>query len=464
MTIVILFTRNEYPVNDELWNFNTIYKMNQGIVLYEEINMITTPGYFYLAQGVMQALGNNLFVYRMFDSLIYAIFLMLLYQLQRSLGIAERNSFFYTLIIFAFLYYSVTGGNYNILALTLVMIGIIVQLKQIKQEAWIQGILIFFILFVKQNIGIYYGIGLILAQWINKENIKDFLKKMMIEALLVLLGVVTYASYLYQNKILDSFISYTILGLGEFASGNSFIDIAGIALNGFIILTCAILILLARKKKLLSKTVWGNIKLLVVFWVPLILIAYPIANYYHITCANVLGYIIFLYTLNEVFLKDMLTNKQKIDQLIMLLIILVFFLNIWKLSKLFYSIRGTEWNHPYFGVIKNEKVEESIHRVEEYIQSMEKEGKQVRIFSDKAALYNLAMQVYDNGYMDLPMVGNYGKEGQKGVIEEIKQWKNTQLLINIEAGIQESEIIREWIQNNLESKGEIEGFFIYETK
>ena len=69
----------------------------------------------------------------------------------------------------------------------------------------------------------------------------------------------------------------------------------------------------------------------------------------------------------------------------------------------------------------------------------------------------------NNGKMDLPFYGNLGIEGEDGLIEEIKNLKNTKILIlkNDEYLFQESDKIREYIRDNYEKIGEIEEFDIY---
>lgn len=71
-----------------------------------------------------------------------------------------------------------------------------------------------------------------------------------------------------------------------------------------------------------------------------------------------------------------------------------------------------------------------------------------------------------HGYFDLPFVGNFGKDGELGVIENIKNLKSgTQILIftNEEDMFwQESKTIRKYIIDNLNKIGELENYTIYE--
>lgn len=70
-----------------------------------------------------------------------------------------------------------------------------------------------------------------------------------------------------------------------------------------------------------------------------------------------------------------------------------------------------------------------------------------------------------NGNMDEPLLGNFGKDGENGVIEEISKMENTKIMINKEKNIyQESDKIIQYIKDNMNYIGEIEDLLIYQTK
>ena len=73
----------------------------------------------------------------------------------------------------------------------------------------------------------------------------------------------------------------------------------------------------------------------------------------------------------------------------------------------------------------------------------------------------------NNGNMDLPFRGNLGRNGEEGLIEELKALENTEVLIKKEKeeiNWQESEQAREYIIKNFEYIGELEDYLIYYTK
>ena len=68
-------------------------------------------------------------------------------------------------------------------------------------------------------------------------------------------------------------------------------------------------------------------------------------------------------------------------------------------------------------------------------------------------------------YFDEPLVGNFGKDGEDGVIKRILELDSTIILISEEKkNWQESDKVRNYIKNNFEYIGMIEDLQIYEIK
>ena len=103
--------------------------------------------------------------------------------------------------------------------------------------------------------------------------------------------------------------------------------------------------------------------------------------------------------------------------------------------------------------------------IDEIVNYINEEDKQTIVLSYYSNLY---MNVLDrnNGKMDLPFYGNLGKEGEDGLIEEIKELQNTNLLILKEEDkeYQESKKVRNYVIENYKQIGEIGRFFIYDIE
>ena len=64
----------------------------------------------------------------------------------------------------------------------------------------------------------------------------------------------------------------------------------------------------------------------------------------------------------------------------------------------------------------------------------------------------------------MPYKGNFGKDGEEGLLNKVKKLENTEILIEKNENdliYQESTITREYIKENLEKIGEVEEFEIY---
>ena len=85
------------------------------------------------------------------------------------------------------------------------------------------------------------------------------------------------------------------------------------------------------------------------------------------------------------------------------------------------------------------------------------------MLSGKAGFYNILFK-NNNGIFDLPFKGNLGKDGEKGLLNKVKELENTEILIEKNEDdliYQESLVTRKYIKENFEKIGEVEEFEIY---
>lgn len=165
---------------DEIWNFANIYKMVNGYQIYKDANVIITPIFFIIGEIFFKILGANYFAFRLLDILIYSTMILIVYNILKQLKIRKRNALLYTLIIHYFMYTIVHGGaNYNVLAIMFVLLGIYITLKYSNTKRFIilNGIIIYLIIFTKQNIGAYYLLGTILMRIFKQAKHEKLYKK-----------------------------------------------------------------------------------------------------------------------------------------------------------------------------------------------------------------------------------------------------------------------------------------------
>ena len=365
----------------------------------------------------------------------------------------------YTLIVHYFIYTIITGGaNYNTLALTFVLLGVYISLKyqpNTKQFILLNGIVMYLIIFTKQNIGAYYCIGSIFMQWFmrKKDNQKylDILKQI---AIVIVLSLLTLGIFFINGNLID-FINYAFLGIGEFGSNNVAIEIMCMVHLTVAIITiiCAVFI----QKKIANEEQKRNISIFLCIGIPMLLIIYPIINAFH-TMLAILVLVVFLMYLADIVIGNFLTTKRM--NIVIGFMVLIFTLLGLKSGIIIIKNNPfmTNYQNPYYGVFVSEETNKKINNVNQYI----KENKEkVIIFSKEAALYNID-EKRNNGAMDLPFLGNLGYGGEEKMLEDVKSKGGYQILLTKENYWQESKKITDYIKENYTKIGEIEEFEIYQ--
>ena len=142
--------------------------------------------------------------------------------------------------------------------------------------------------------------------------------------------------------------------------------------------------------------------------------------------------------------------------------ILITIFSIVQNVQYFNALKTYDYYDVYYGALIDNDVKKEIDEIVNYINE---EDKQTIVLSYYSNLY---MNILDrnNEKMDLPFYGNLGKEGENGLIEEIKELQNTNLLILKEEDkeYQESKKVRNYVIENYKQIGEIGRFFIYDIE
>ena len=464
---IIILGNNIYIVlnQDDLWNFQNIYKMYNGYKIYIDANVITTPLFHTIGLIIFKILGANFFIYHLYGTIINLLLALGTYKIFKSLKISKTTSILLTSIIFIIEYELFKITNYNNLYLTLIAYGIIIALNRKKYTTnkfiIIETIIAFLILMTKQNVGIVYYISLIIYNLIYEKESKqkNILQIIVISIALTCIFIIT----LYKIGILEGFVSYSILGIKEFASKNLTHTILHILLTISIFITPLVLTLIFNKKLKKEKELIKNINILAIFSIPLIIIAYPIFNNLHIQYASYYILILLIY-ISYYFIqqicKNYTNNRNIIKYITTIILIALTIISITKIILFIKENTNKEYSNIYYG-ISTEKIERKMNNVIEYIKE---DNQKIIILSTEAGIYMMPLKA-SNGNMDEPLLGNLGKEGEDGIIKQISQMKNTKILINTEKkNYQESDKIREYIKNSLKYIGKIEDLLIYQTK
>ncbi len=457
--------------SDELWNFSNLYKLYNGFEIYKDVNIIVTPLFFYTGLFLCNFLGANFLTFRIYHIIIMVSLYFVTYLLLKELKIDKKIAIIITLflIVIKKYYLLTTQANYNTMALLFCLIGIYTYIKKYRYNSIIQGIILFLIFATKQNIGVLYAIGLLVCTILDKGTIKEKIKKITIQIAIATFFVILMLLYFYQKNILGDFFSFAILGIKEFANENIYIDISNIIIIlFFIIINMYISITLIKNKKI---DINQNRKILILesFSIPLTLIGLPILNETHFLLSTYIPTITFIYLIS-IMLKEFKfknTDRKIIEINFYILIICMIIFSTYNFIGWILTTKNEQSSskqfQPFFGGIISEENKRNIDNVLEYIENNKKEE---IILSPKATYYSILLNK-NNGILDLPLKGNFGKEGEEGLLNKIKNLHNTEILIEsseYDMIWQESTLVREYIKNNMEKIGEIEEFDVYMQK
>ena len=451
----------ETVVGDEVWNFQHIYKMYNGYKIYIDANVITTPLFHIIGVVFFKLLGANFLIFRVYNIFICLMMFLGVYKIFKTLNIGKRKSWLYTTFIFIVENKIInTCANYNTLAITFCLYGILIILNKNKLKNYIllESIFITLIILTKQNIGAFYCTGYVIYTCLTKKEIKNTLKIVGITGVFLTI----FVFILYFNRILEGFISYVILGLKEFSSRNIYVDVGYVLYMVFFTLVNSLaLIFLKYKHKCKNGEQQKNIKILASFSFILILISYPIFNEAHIEYGILIEYILFLYIVNIIF-SNVRIKREIIEDFILIV------MSIYSINSIRYiinynkSIIDDEFdvNSIYFGTLFSEEDKNKIRKVTKFIQDSDKD---VIDISSDAAIYMLPLKK-NNGVFDLLLLGNLGKDGEEGIVNKIEKMENKIILVPKEkSSWQNSDSVIEFVKNNFEYIGKIEDLFIYET-
>ena len=480
---------------DEMYNFLNSYKLANGLTIYTDNNVIITPLFFYISSIILKILGENVLVFRTLNLIISTFMFFLCYLILKELKVNKRFSLLYTLLIIALISSIIGGGaNYTTLAYSFYLLGFLLILKMKKGtvKSLVQGLMLFLTFLTYQKLGVAYFIAIIAYEITNKD-IKSLFKELL-TALVLLLA---FLSYLYTQGNLFDFIDYAILGIGEFGSKNLNAESNLLSILLFLLLPIMTLItIVAIIKALKSKQNNKNTKIelktkekaktgdaetnhkkvteirnqmlsLFLFSICTYIIVIPILNVYHVYLASILMLIALMYLIN--FLTKPIIEEKSIKLIINTIILCIIILILAYSAKDMWSY--THWinsipnDSPFYGSRIEEEVKQTIVEVGNYVKNNDKD---IIIFSTYAPLISLYLDDLDNGDYDLPLRGNFGSKGEEGIIKQIKELKNTQILLLHETD-EEKEIYQfaydaaDYIKQNFNYVGQVNKFDIYET-
>lgn len=441
---------------DEIINLFNTYKLYEGLKIYKQIPVVAMPLLFYLGVIIFKILGvANLLNFRIYNIIVNIVVVISLYRIFRKLDIRKLKSIIYTILLELILVSKpiTMGITYNMLAYAICLVGINIALKRdkIKRYFLIQGITIFLVFMAKQNIGVYYALANILIEVIlyKKECIKNIFKLLITP---ILLGIV-YILYLYFNNSLFEFIDYTVLGAIEFSS-NLYFSGGMVWLGADLIMIASSIILLYNK--IINNKYMKNTIILFIYGVCLLLMGYPIFDYWHMALASIVLIISIIYIIEKTL---KINIKEKYLKMSLVLLIIYMLFSIGYKSYVYLNIYCKEKENIFYGIIVTNDMQKKIEDVISYIN---KSDKKVVIASCRSGKYYMYMDKKGNDIFDTPLRGNIGSNQLEKIINKTNSLKDVYLLLMTEnESWQDIKEFRKYIKDNYEKIGEVSEYSIY---
>ena len=458
--ISLISLNSELIVGDEIWNFQNVAKLVNGGTIYVDCNIIVTPIFYLIGYYFVKLITGTILGFRIYNVAIFVGLLLSSFALFRTLKINQFKSFLYTLLVLLFVMpYVSTGANYNVLAETIFLFGVVLFLKKDKIRFYTlcQGLIIFLCIFTKQNIGLYYFIALVVSEIIvyKKESVKCLIKEITVVLSCSLIAVLIMCA----TGCFSEFLNYTVFGMGEFTTKNfSIQETVEIVIAGYVaIALCSYILGFLVSKQ--NKDIANNIKVLSIFSIFLNFSLFPIANLYHTSLAILLNVIIFIYIFEKLLFYK-LENKVILSFIIVFLYMVINSFGIicgYRASK---NVKITDKNNIYFSSNISQDLNKKIEEVTKYIREKEKEGIDVICISADGAIYMTYLHK-NHSDLDLCFRGNLGYNGKENVIKKIDNLKNIEILVNQNSYWQEVEELKRYVFENYEYIGTIQDLKIY---
>ena len=484
---------------DFFWNYNFGLQISKGVLPYTGFNMALTPLLCFLTGGVLKVFGSSIVVYVIFMAFL-KISLVFLFSKISSILIESRKELDkFKIFLLSFLLMHTLIYNfyfeYNYFAIFFLLFIIyleIVLYRKKKDNYWFHfliGICSALSILSKQSIGLIVIFFVVLKVLLFDKDSK--MKKILFRLLGVFVPILIFLMYLILTNSLSSFIDYCVLGLkdfkGNYVSYFHFLDelftinrhrgIYAYILywRAYLFPFAAIYICYKFYKQLKSKNkLYPYTYILVLFYsLPAFACFYPISDLTHLLPSIIpISILIF----NSLYDKLVLFNRKiklKIIKrifliwVICLLIILyfnpfVFYFNCLLEKNKDSVVLDNNYGNISYVVISNNSLY-IIDNVISFEKEMKEKGIKVIILFQDAVLYHLPQDIYYKDY-DLFMRGNFGKNGEERLINEIKNSKNTIYLVLKDDLFTTGQIPKKvinYVKSNLKRDGEILIYDIY---
>ena len=459
---------------DDIWNYHYIQGLTNGLLPYKELSIIITPLYHYIGAIFFTIFGTCFFTFEALGALVNAGILTIVLAI---LKLYTKNKYVHILTIFfiSLLFLGFSSFNYNYLMM-LFPFSILylekkyqtnVEKRNIKIDFFV-GILLALMILSKQTIGLVFSFAFFVYYWVNltKKNGSFSLKGLFACMVGGSIPLLAFLLFLIFNNIGLNFINYCFGTIIEFGSKNTNAESSAPAL--FVVIFQVLLLVISNSyRKSTMNLLFG------LFSLASLLIAYPLANTYHLCLALLIPTLSIVTSICDIvsnFEFEKQAKYKKVSIIMAICSITAFICSytskalpmIKKEMPLLFNNEFSVFNGTST-LIKNDiKKIETVHN---YINDKKDEGYYVLILSSDAGLYEIPYNEWHLDY-DLLLNGNMGYDGTNRIIDELSQIKKPLFLKNTlgKCNAQESKEIEEYITNNFDEADKICDFRVFVSR
>ena len=405
---------------DPLWVFGNLSKLAHGFKIYEEVNIVTFP-LFYELFGALLSLFNNYLGFLILNYLITVPLYFMIYQVFKACNVKKNFSLLFTFVVLIVTRDIVAvGPSYNTFALLLYVIGLWLYLKKkdSKYSFILQGLFAFLVLMCNQKFGAAYIGALFLLHLFNIKSEKKSIIKLLKTYLVAFVLCALFVLVLFLTNRLNGFLDLAVLGLGSFTQNYDFSIIIALYILGIIAFLIFALICVIKKYNN-----YMTLKVLICFTFTPLIVVYPIFNSYHFLIYLTVFSILVLYSLYNLFEKIVNTKTaNEIVSVVSVLALLVLAINAVSNFTTWAKKHVSDPSDVFYGAILSDKLKDGIKETADYINSLKENNTNYRVLSHHAMLYTLYdVPEKNNGYFDMPLKGNLGKDDWHSLINTLDQ-------------------------------------------
>ena len=449
--LMFLYTTLSRPLAnlDEIWNFNISKEIAKGNIVYKDISLITTPLFYFINAIPLKIFANELFVYRITESIMLSLMCYLSFKIFQKIHNSEYKAFALSGLLIVLLY-TIVANNYNFLVILWLLVIINLELSKIEKNKIWYNILIGFIaglaILTKQTVGIMIAVMTImriLLDITDKKELKDGYKNIVFRIIGIIIPILLFICYCLVTNCMTEFIDYTILGISTFNNKVSLIKYFNwgtiprkIGIISIILISIVGLgyIIYNRVKNIKS----NSATIVMIYALSSMILTYPIADNEHFILAFYIWVVVVLIGLTKILeIVEKKNSDIKASKIINYIIFL--FLGFYTLFNIYFHMfqniktyydsnnKTTEYKY-YKNIVISDGIKQKINEYCKLYDEYKAQNKELVILDSEAAVYMIPTDSYRKNY-DMFNIGNFGSKGEDGIIEDIKNSENKVYLL-----------------------------------